>query len=422
MENPEENCQETKPSSPKLEETQTDLGLESAVYEVVEEFKNVGLQKCDGENDNKENSESSTTTNGRSQYPLRPYAEDCPYYMKTGSCKFGLNCRFNHPVVRKFHQGRKESEKEKEETQGRPEQIECKYYLTPGGCKYGNICKYKHRKENKEVAVPPELNFLGLPMRLGERECPFYMRNGSCGYGANCRFHHPDPMSVEEIDTHKSPSNSKAGHQPGTHNRDSAPQHLMGASHAPGAPWLSHMVTNPSLPHPNNSQYIPVMHPQPPQMNPVPFNAYQAHLYPPHSQIHSAAALEKPQKNADTQLYVDQHTQVGEFPERPGQPECSYFVKTGDCKYKSACRYHHPKDHAPRGPVSDATNKGPPLRSGKKLCRNIEQYGSCKYGRSCLFYHPMNSGESAFAAGSVPDSSSGYREGSESLVPQAVYN
>lgn len=39
-------------------------------------------------------------TNGRRlvfHYPLRPDAEDCSYYMKTGNCKFGFHCKFNHP-------------------------------------------------------------------------------------------------------------------------------------------------------------------------------------------------------------------------------------------------------------------------------------------------------------------------------------
>lgn len=34
-------------------------------------------------------------------YPLRPDAEDCAYYMKTGNCKFGANCKFNHPPKRR---------------------------------------------------------------------------------------------------------------------------------------------------------------------------------------------------------------------------------------------------------------------------------------------------------------------------------
>jgi len=33
------------------------------------------------------------------------------------------------------------------------------------------------------------------------------------------------------------------------------------------------------------------------------------------------------------------------FPERPGEPECQYFLRTGDCKFGLACRYNHPRDH-----------------------------------------------------------------------------
>ena len=32
------------------------------------------------------------------------------------------------------------------------------------------------------------------------------------------------------------------------------------------------------------------------------------------------------------------------FPERPGQPECQYYMKTGDCKLGPSCRYHHPPE------------------------------------------------------------------------------
>lgn len=28
---------------------------------------------------------------------LKQGEKECPYYMRTGSCKYGSNCRFNHP-------------------------------------------------------------------------------------------------------------------------------------------------------------------------------------------------------------------------------------------------------------------------------------------------------------------------------------
>jgi hypothetical protein len=35
------------------------------------------------------------------------------------------------------------------------------------------------------------------------------------------------------------------------------------------------------------------------------------------------------------------------FPERPGQPECQYYMRTGDCKFGATCKYHHPRDLSP---------------------------------------------------------------------------
>ena len=35
------------------------------------------------------------------QYPVRPDAVDCSFYLRTGTCKFGSNCKFNHPIRRK---------------------------------------------------------------------------------------------------------------------------------------------------------------------------------------------------------------------------------------------------------------------------------------------------------------------------------
>ncbi|XP_062077873.1 zinc finger CCCH domain-containing protein 43-like [Humulus lupulus] len=39
------------------------------------------------------------------QYPVRPKAEDCSFYLKAGTCKFGSNCKFNHPVRKKKQSG-----------------------------------------------------------------------------------------------------------------------------------------------------------------------------------------------------------------------------------------------------------------------------------------------------------------------------
>ncbi|XLS96282.1 hypothetical protein HN51_039017, partial [Arachis hypogaea] len=38
------------------------------------------------------------------QYPLKPDVEDYAFYLKTGTCEFGFNCKFNHPLGRRKNQ------------------------------------------------------------------------------------------------------------------------------------------------------------------------------------------------------------------------------------------------------------------------------------------------------------------------------
>lgn len=50
------------------------------------------------------------------------------------------------------------------------------------------------------------------------------------------------------------------------------------------------------------------------------------------------------------------------FPERPDQPECQYYMKTGDCKFGAVCRFHHPKERLIPVPNCALSPLGLPLR------------------------------------------------------------
>lgn len=64
------------------------------------------------------------------------------------------------------------------------------------------------------------------------------------------------------------------------------------------------------------------------------------------------------------QLYSSAGTSSSNIalPERPGQPECEHYMKTGNCKYGAACKYHHPQYFS--GPKSNCALSplGLPLR------------------------------------------------------------
>ncbi|KAF8378171.1 hypothetical protein HHK36_029508 [Tetracentron sinense] len=333
--------------------------IEEALYGVL---KNLDLEENRKEKKNDNNDEKAKADFvameekiRMSQYPQRCNAEDCPHYLRTGTCKFGLNCKFNHPVRWK-NQDVEEKERENEELPATAGQHECKYYLRAGGCKFGKACRYNHPGEKTVIGPPLELNFLGLPIRPGEKECPFYMRTGSCKYASNCRFHHPNPTAVGECDPPSS----------GYHNGGSVSFHSTGISQPAVAYWSSPRTFDETVPYfDTSSSYVPLVPSPPQEMYPNPeWNGYQAPVYPPERNMHppSASVMNNPMKKTDVSTHHQQQVVVEEFPERPGQRECIYFRRTGYCKFRSACKYHHPKNQLPNSPVGVHSDKCLPLR------------------------------------------------------------
>mmetsp|Transcript_7719 Transcript_7719/g.21964 ORF Transcript_7719/g.21964 Transcript_7719/m.21964 type:complete len:1257 (+) Transcript_7719:192-3962(+) len=68
------------------------------------------------------------------------------------------------------------------------------------------------------------------------------------------------------------------------------------------------------------------------------------------------------------------------FPYRPGEPLCSFYERTGECKFAKTCRFHHP-------PFAElGTNH--PVRPGERVCEFFLRTGGCVYGSNCMFDHP----------------------------------
>ncbi|OWM65467.1 hypothetical protein CDL15_Pgr009057 [Punica granatum] len=333
-----------------------------------EEKRNEDGNESDKDGDDQKEEEEEEEERGfgrKNKFPVRPDAEDCAFYMKTGTCKFGSNCKFNHPIRRK-PQVAKERVKDREESKDKTGQVECKYYLTPGGCKYGKACRFSHSKANPVAPAPAvELNFLGLPIRPGEKECPFYMRTGTCKFAANCKFNHPDPTS---------------GGDPPMEFSNGGSTPLQNASQFPV--WSpSGTLNNECTP------YVPMMY-SPTQVVSSPnaeWNFQGQSMHPAPAYIMNSPTT------TESHIYTNHQQQmaVEEFPERPGQPECSYFLKTGDCKFKSNCKYHHPKDRVQKSPQVALSDKGLPLRPDQNICSYYSRYGICKFGPACKFDHSM---------------------------------
>ncbi|KAM1604527.1 hypothetical protein ACFX15_030628 [Malus domestica] len=192
------------------------------------------------------------------------------------------------------------------------------------------------------------------PERPVVPNCVYDMRTGFCGYGGRCRYNHPRDRAAPA----------------GTTIPASAPQFYPSVqSPVPlaeqyGGASTSLRVARPSLLTGSYVQgtYGPVLIP-PPGVVPIQgWSPYSAPLSPvpsPGAQptvgatsLYGVTQLSSPTHGLASP-YTSIPSSVGPsssnlseqvFPGRPGELECQYYLKTGDCKYGPSCRYHHPRD------------------------------------------------------------------------------
>ncbi|BFG37334.1 hypothetical protein CerSpe_236080 [Prunus speciosa] len=339
----------------------------------------------------------SSETLDPGSYPERTGEPDCSYYIRTGLCRFGATCRFNHPPNRKLAIATARMKGEFPERIGQPE---CQYYLKTGTCKFGATCKFHHPRDKAGIAGRVALNILGYPLRpQNEIECAYYLRTGQCKFGSTCKYHHPQPTNMM-VSLRGSPvyPTVQSPTTPGQQSYAGGITNWSRASFIPSPRWQA------------PSSYAPLIVPQ--GVVSVPgWSAYSGQIgsvsspesqQQPvgNSQIYGTSRQGEPE-NSGSQgtfspyrsgsipvgFYALQRENV--FPERPGQPECQFYMKTGDCKFGAVCRFHHPRERLIPAPDCVLSPIGLPLRPGEPLCIFYSRYGICKFGPSCKFDHPM---------------------------------
>uniref|UniRef100_A0A7N0U807 C3H1-type domain-containing protein n=1 Tax=Kalanchoe fedtschenkoi TaxID=63787 RepID=A0A7N0U807_KALFE len=336
---------------------------------------------------------------GQESYPERPDEADCRYYLRTGFCGYGERCRFNHPpdrttVVGVLGLGGGEYS----EYPQRVGQPVCKYFMMTGTCRFGSSCKYHHPRQGGGTLV--SLNYLGYPLRPGEKECSYYIKTCHCKFGVTCKFHHPQPSNIH-VTTATPGQGIPPGSAPGLYPQvqpasisAAQPYGVMPGNWQVARPPT--MFPGPYIQGPYASMLVPH------GMVPVPeWGTFSAHVSPAlpsqptaaSSPLHGITQL-SPSAPEYTGLYSSVSPSVSGssssqkesgLPERPGQPECQYYMKTGDCKYGSSCRYHHPPELIRPETISEPANL--PIRPGAPPCIYFAQYGVCKYGYACKYDH-----------------------------------
>ncbi|KAJ1286812.1 hypothetical protein BS78_03G380800 [Paspalum vaginatum] len=319
-------------------------------------------------------------------YPERPGEPDCTYYLRTGLCRFGMSCRFNHPPDRNMAIASARMKGEYPERVGQPE---CQYYLKTGTCKFGPTCKFHHPREKAGIAGRVQLNTLGYPLRPSEKECAYYLKTGQCKYANTCKFHHPELFNVV-------PSSRGSPIYASVHSSASAgPQSYSGTMASWAFPRAS-FIPSPRWQSPSN--YAPMIVPQ--GLVQVPsWNSYTGQLQSPGTQQTYGTSQQgeastgnqgmlSPYRSSSFPVpqYALQRDNV--FPERPDQPECQYYMKTGDCKFGAVCKFHHPRVRSLPPPDCVLSPAGLPIRPGEELCKFYSRYGICKFGANCKFDHP----------------------------------
>ncbi|GJM93906.1 hypothetical protein PR202_ga10501 [Eleusine coracana subsp. coracana] len=302
-------------------------------------------------------------------YPERPGEPDCPYYTKTGECGFKSKCKFNHPKekVNKFKAGTDNEESliaDSTVLPVRPSETVCSYYEKTGKCKFGTRCRFNHSKD-KELqpltgkqtiytatidaelcngaadgsisvkantsAAPAEAhNAKGLPIRPGEVDCSFYMKTGSCMYGSICRYNHPDRPAVDAA----SAAPVVAGILPTP--APIAPVAVLN----PVATFLPGFDIQPTL---VPVEPEPIIYPQRPGETVCDFYMKTGYCkYTDNCRFHHPIDRSAPRPNESWDPQQTVTLTLAGLPRREDAEICAFYIKSGTCKFGVQCKFDHP--------------------------------------------------------------------------------
>lgn len=252
------------------------------------------------------------------------------------------------------------------------------------------------------------LNYYGYPLRPGEKECSYYMKTTQCKFGSTCKFHHPQPAGSSVPPTAPlfyptvQPPSAQQYPQVGSWQIGRPPSSALTGTYMQST-FGPVVFSSGVVPVPGWSPYLP---PLAQTVSPSAQQSVQAGpSYGPASQLSpSAPSYPGPYSPVSSMIGPSGSSQKDHlFPERPGQPECQFYMRTGDCKFGASCKYHHPPDWNIPKTNCILSPMGLPLRPGAQLCTYYAQHGVCKFGPTCKFDHPMGTLSYSPSASSLVD-------------------
>ena len=70
------------------------------------------------------------------------------------------------------------------------------------------------------------------------------------------------------------------------------------------------------------------------------------------------------------------------LPERPGEADCIYYLRTGACGFGDRCRYNHPRDRG--GTEVRLQSRSPPLPPLPLRALLLIRLGTVRYAPLCM--------------------------------------
>ncbi|KAJ8458471.1 hypothetical protein OPV22_031397 [Ensete ventricosum] len=311
-------------------------------------------------------------------YPERPGEPDCAYYIRTGLCRFGRTCKFNHPPNRMLA-----------------------------------VAAARIRGGYPERVGQPELLFEDRNMQIWSyMQVPPPQREGWNCWTCSIKYFR---LPIATVVALRGSPVYPAVHSPTTPGQQTYPAEMTN--------WtLSRSSFIPSPRWQTSSSYAQLILPQGVVQVPG-WTSYSGQMgsSPESQRTIGTAQFYGPSQQGETSIGAQGkftsyqpgsapmglYAVPGEniFPERPGQPECQFYMKTGDCKFGAVCKFHHPKERLVPVPNCVLSPLGLPLRPGEPICVFYSRYGICKFGLNCKFDHPMGTfayGLSASSTTGVP--------------------
>ncbi|XP_052109690.1 zinc finger CCCH domain-containing protein 43 isoform X2 [Arachis duranensis] len=330
--------------------------------------------------------------------PIRPGEKDCAYYMQHGSCKFGENCKYNHPdpttggcdpppmydnVGSISFSGVLQQSASSVSSPGivnktspflpmmlSPTQVSPQdsdwnayhYQIQVGVDEFAEIPgdskpKSKRKsycKKNKLASLPPcNLNDKGLLLRPAPI-CPSTMS-----------MHPPKyVMNNSTIKTNAYTPRQKQI-QDGVDEFAKIPEDSKSKSKGKSRRQKNKLANLP--PSTLNDKGL--------LLRPAPIKPSVMGIHPPTHVMNNPAIKTKASTPRQKQMQVG----VDELAEIPG-----------DSKSKSKRKSHHQKNKLASVPPCTLNNKGLPLKPDKSACPEYTCLGICKFGAGCKFAHPSN--------------------------------